>query len=117
MRNPAQWRRTLGQSRWCGNRETQPEGTLLSRSLRDGSPPSLTERDYSVRSRHQKSWLCSVRDVMVQIMNRRFVQGEHMPQSAQWLSDNGSGYIAWETQAFARDADHMAPWATVRPTS
>ena len=60
MRDPAQWRRTLGQSRWCGNRETQPEGTLLSRSLRGGSPPSLTERDYSVRSRHQKSWRCSL---------------------------------------------------------
>jgi len=54
MRNPAQWRHTLGQSRWCGNRETQPEGTLLSRSLRAdplGPSPNVTN---PLGSCHQK---------------------------------------------------------------
>jgi hypothetical protein len=59
MRDPVQWRRTLGQSRWCGNRETQPEGTFLSRSLRAGRPQSITELDRLRPSGHQKNWLCS----------------------------------------------------------
>jgi len=49
-----------------------------------------------------------VRDVMVQTLNRRFGHVEQMPQPAQWLSDNGSGYIARETRAFARDIGLIA---------
>jgi putative transposase len=49
-----------------------------------------------------------VRDVMVQTLNKRFGHVEHMPQPAQWLSDNGSGYIARETRAFARDIGLIA---------
>ena len=49
-----------------------------------------------------------VRDVMVQTLNKRFGHVEHMPQPAQWLSDNGSGYIARETRAFARDLGLIA---------
>ena len=44
-----------------------------------------------------------VRDVMVQTLSTRFGQVEQLPQPAQWLSDNGSGYIARETLEFARD--------------
>lgn len=44
-----------------------------------------------------------VRDVMVQTMSTRFGQVEQMPSPAQWLSDNGSGYIARDTRAFAQD--------------
>jgi putative transposase len=44
-----------------------------------------------------------VRDVMVQTLIERFGQVPELPQPAQWLSDNGSGYIARETRAFATD--------------
>jgi putative transposase len=49
-----------------------------------------------------------VRDVMVQTMSNRFGPVENMPTPAQWLSDNGSGYIARETRAFARDIGLIA---------
>ena len=49
-----------------------------------------------------------VRDVMVQTLTTRFGQVEQAPQPAQWLSDNGSGYIAPETVAFARDIGLIA---------
>jgi len=49
-----------------------------------------------------------VRDVMVQTLNKRFGQVERIPQPAQWLSDNGSGYIARETRAFAHDIGLIA---------
>ena len=49
-----------------------------------------------------------VRDVMVQTLTTRFGQVEQVPQPAQWLSDNGSGYIARETLAFARDIGLIA---------
>ena len=49
-----------------------------------------------------------VRDVMVQTLNTRFGSAEQLPQPAQWLSDNGSGYIARETREFARDIGLIA---------
>jgi putative transposase len=49
-----------------------------------------------------------VRDVMVQTLSTRFGQAEQLPQPAQWLSDNGSGYIARETRDFARDIGLIA---------
>lgn len=44
-----------------------------------------------------------VRDVMVQTLATRFGEVGEMPSPAEWLSDNGSGYIARETRAFATD--------------
>ncbi len=49
-----------------------------------------------------------VRDVMVQTLNTRFGQVEQMPMPAQWLSDNGSGYIARDTRVFAQDIGLIA---------
>jgi putative transposase len=49
-----------------------------------------------------------VRDVMVQTLNTRFGQVEQVPEPAQWLSDNGSGYIARETRTLARDIGLVA---------
>ena len=43
-----------------------------------------------------------VRDVMLEAVERRF--GQELPATPiQWLSDNGSAYIAEQTRAFARD--------------
>lgn len=44
-----------------------------------------------------------VRDVMVQTLVERFGSVPELPAPAEWLSDNGSGYIARETRDFARD--------------
>ena len=44
-----------------------------------------------------------VRDVMVQTMCNRFGEVPELPSPAEWLSDNGSGYIARETRSFAQD--------------
>lgn len=44
-----------------------------------------------------------VRDVMVQTMSNRFGEVPELPHPAEWLSDNGSGYIARDTRSFARD--------------
>lgn len=44
-----------------------------------------------------------IRDVMVQTLVERFGPAPELPEPAEWLSDNGSGYIAHETRAFARD--------------
>jgi len=49
-----------------------------------------------------------VRDVMVQTMLTRFGSVEQMPTETQWLSDNGSGYIAKETREFAGDIGLIA---------
>ena len=35
--------------------------------------------------------------------NLRFGQINRLPRTIEWLSDNGSGYIAKETRAFARE--------------
>ena len=44
-----------------------------------------------------------VRDVMVQALVQRLGEVSVLPSPAEWLSDNGSGYIARETCEFARD--------------
>ena len=44
-----------------------------------------------------------VRDVMVQTMCNRFGDVPGLPSPAEWLSDNGSGYIARDTRNFAQD--------------
>jgi putative transposase len=44
-----------------------------------------------------------VRDVMVQTLCNRFGEVPGLPSPAEWLSDNGSGYIARETRGFAQD--------------
>jgi putative transposase len=44
-----------------------------------------------------------VRDVMVQTLIERFGEVPELPHPAEWLSDNGSGYVARETRAFATD--------------
>ena len=45
----------------------------------------------------------NVRDLMVASVKYRFGQVNRLPRTIEWLSDNGSGYIASETKAFARD--------------
>jgi putative transposase len=40
---------------------------------------------------------------MVQTLIQRFGDVPELPSPAQWLSDNGSGYMARETRAFAID--------------
>jgi putative transposase len=44
-----------------------------------------------------------VRDLMVVAVERRFGQINRLPQTIEWLTDNGSGYIAKETRRFAKD--------------
>ena len=44
-----------------------------------------------------------VRDLMVASVKFRFGQINRLPRTIEWLSDNGSGYIAKETRAFARE--------------
>lgn len=44
----------------------------------------------------------AVRDVMLAALGRRFGDAEQTPQQIEWLSDNGSGYIAAKTREFAR---------------
>src|SRR4051812_10391271 len=44
-----------------------------------------------------------VRDLMVAAVEHRFGQINRLPQTIEWLSDNGSGYIATETRRFARE--------------
>ncbi len=44
-----------------------------------------------------------VRDLMVASVESRFGQINRLPQTIEWLSDNGSGYIAKDTKSFARD--------------
>ena len=44
-----------------------------------------------------------VRDLMVASVEARFGRVNRLPRTIEWLSDNGSGYVAKETRAFARD--------------
>jgi putative transposase len=44
-----------------------------------------------------------VRDLMVPAVEHRFGQVNRLPKTIEWLTDNGSGYIAHETRRFARD--------------
>jgi putative transposase len=44
-----------------------------------------------------------VRDLMVTAVEHRFGSVNQLPHTIEWLTDNGSGYIAAETRRFARD--------------
>jgi len=44
-----------------------------------------------------------VRDVMLATLQARFGKADRAPHEIQWLTDNGSGYIAHETRRFARE--------------
>ena len=44
-----------------------------------------------------------VRDLMVAAVEHRFGRVNHLPLTIEWLSDNGSCYIAGDTRSFARD--------------
>jgi putative transposase len=44
-----------------------------------------------------------VRDLIVTAVESRFGQVNRLPDTIEWLSDNGSGYIAHETRMMARD--------------
>ena len=56
------------------------------------------------------SWVATTRgitchlinDLMMQAMEKRFGMDHHPDQPIEWLTDNGSCYIAHETKAFAR---------------
>jgi putative transposase len=44
-----------------------------------------------------------VRDLMIDSMERRYGPVDRLPSAIEWLSDNGSPYIARETRALARE--------------
>jgi putative transposase len=44
-----------------------------------------------------------VRDLMVGAVEHRFGRVNRLPQTIEWLSDNGSGYVSTETRRFARE--------------
>ena len=44
-----------------------------------------------------------VRDLMVAAVEHRFGRVNRLPQTIEWLTDNGSGYVATETRRFARE--------------
>ena len=44
-----------------------------------------------------------VRDLMVTAVEHRFGRVNHLPLTIEWLSDNGSCYIAGDTRSFARN--------------
>ena len=44
-----------------------------------------------------------VRDLMVAAVEQRFGRVNRLPQPIEWLSDNGSAYVARDTRTFARD--------------
>ena len=44
-----------------------------------------------------------VRDLMVTAVEYRFGRISRLPVTIEWLSDNGSCYIAGDTRSFARD--------------
>lgn len=44
-----------------------------------------------------------VRDLMVTAVEHRFGTVNRLPHTIEWLTDNGSGYIAYDTRRFARD--------------
>jgi transposase InsO family protein len=44
-----------------------------------------------------------VRDPMVSAVESRFGQVKRLPVTIEWLSDNGSCYVAGDTRSFARE--------------
>lgn len=75
----------------------------------DGSPLRVTFA-LDCCDREAMSWAATtaghsgdvVRDVMLAALEHRFGNTDQTPQQIEWLSDNGSGYIAAKTREFAR---------------
>jgi putative transposase len=44
-----------------------------------------------------------VRDLMVAAVEQRFGRVNRLPRQIEWLSDNGSPYVACDTRTFARE--------------
>jgi putative transposase len=44
-----------------------------------------------------------VRDLMLTAVEHRFGRVNRLPHTIEWLTDNGSGYTAYDTRRFARD--------------
>ena len=44
-----------------------------------------------------------VQDLMIAAVESRFGRVNRLPETIEWLSDNGSGYIAYETKKLARE--------------
>jgi putative transposase len=44
-----------------------------------------------------------VRDLMVTAVEHRFGRNNRLPAAIEWLTDNGSGYVALDTGRFARE--------------
>jgi putative transposase len=44
-----------------------------------------------------------VQDLMITVVEYRFGPVNRLPETIEWLSDNGSGYIAHETRSLARE--------------
>ena len=44
-----------------------------------------------------------VRDLMVAAVEHRFGRVNRLPRTIEWLTDNGSGYVATETRRVARE--------------
>lgn len=55
-----------------------------------------------------------IRDLMVESVERRFGKIDRLPGTIEWLSDNGSPYIAGETRSFARDIGLVPKTTPVR---
>ena len=56
-----------------------------------------------------------VRDLMIASVESRFGQINRLPRTIEWLSDNGSGYIAKETRASPPDSGGAAAERGVYP--
>lgn len=71
-------------------------------------------RPVSSRRSPPESAVSSFADVMVQPLVERFGSAPEIPEPAERVSDNGSGYIAHETRAFPRDIGLMSRWMPYR---
>lgn len=75
----------------------------------DGSPLRVTFA-LDCCDREAMSWAATtaghsgnvVRDVMLAALEHRFGTADHAPSKIEWLTDNGSAYIAGKTRAFAQ---------------
>jgi transposase InsO family protein len=67
--------------------------------------PQVVERSYWVALTHCPAMggICAdmVRDLMTEAIGARFDAVDQLPEKIQWLRDNGSAYVARETQNFA----------------
>src|SRR5512132_235154 len=86
--------------RWCS--------TALRSAATTSSGCGLRLRSTAVIGKPSASWPLpgiageDVRDLMVAAIEYRFGQVNRLPVTIEWLSDNGSCYVADETRSFAR---------------